>query len=186
MGADDGVIRLNSKMGATFGKKINRFFKGSNYCTLLQVPFSTSKSAKQTAHCKLWLDFLTYWYWCKDIDACYVRVLVVGGTVCTCVFLRPEWPSAMQRCASCTDGCGFKPWPGPPSMLVDMDQKGSAAILTSFLSAGVTSEVNLRTTQAKWLWTPSQMSPEVQKRPIGGPMKRTYVPPQKNKQKFKS
>ena len=59
-----------------------------------------------------------------------------------------------------------------------VDQKGSAAMLTSIQSAGVATEVNLRITQARkharnppWLWNPGQTSPEVQNRGISGPSK---------------
>ena len=68
--------------------------------------------------------------------------------------IEPEWPSGRQYCACCTDGHGFKPWPEPPPMLVNTSasmwiKKGSAAMLTSFQSAGITPEVNLRVTQMR-------------------------------------
>ena len=63
-----------------------------------------------------------------------------------------------------------------------VDQKGSAAMLTSIKSAGVAPEVNLRITQMRkcardtpWLWNPGQTPLEVQNSGISGPMKKTYV-----------
>ena len=60
-----------------------------------------------------------------------------------------------------------------------VDQKGSAAMLTSMQLAGVTPEVNLRITHvtkhardAPWLWNPGLKSPEVQKGANNGPTKR--------------
>ena len=54
----------------------------------------------------------------------------------------------LQCCAWPTDGPGFEPWPQPPlrNVCKYVDQKGSAAMLTSTQSATVTPEVNLRIT----------------------------------------
>ena len=60
---------------------------------------------------------------------------------------EPEWPSGLQRRACGTDGCGFKPQTSTNAcghVCRYVDQKGSAAMLTSIQSAGVTPEVNLR------------------------------------------
>ena len=63
-----------------------------------------------------------------------------------------------------------------------MDQKGSAAMLTSIQSAGVALEVNRRITQARnharvptWLCSPGETSLEVQNMGISGLTKRTNV-----------
>ena len=73
-----------------------------------------------------------------------------------------------------------------------MDQKGSAAMLTSIQTAGVAPEVNLRITQVRkhakrdppWLWNPGQMSPEVQNRGISGPTNKDLCPPKIFLKKF--
>ena len=61
---------------------------------------------------------------------------------------EPEWPSGLQRCAACgTDGRGFEPWTSTNvcrHFYRYVEQKGSAAMLTSIQLAGVTPEVNLR------------------------------------------
>ena len=94
----------------------------------------------------------------------------------------------MQCCANYIDGHGFEPQPkfftnACEHICKYVDQKGSAAMLTSLRSAGVTPEVNLRITQVgkhkntdpPSLWDPGQMSPEVQNRGISAPTERTYV-----------
>ena len=81
------------------------------------------------------------------------------------------WAPAQTSTNACSHICNY------------IDRKGSAAILTSIQSVGVTPEVTLRITQARkhtkrdppWLWNPGQMSPEIQNRGISGPTKRTYV-----------
>ena len=88
--------------------------------------------------------------------------------------------------AACyTDGYGFESQASTNvfgHVCQYVDQKGSAAMLTSIQSAGE-SEVNLRLTQVRkhekdlpWLGNPGQTSPEVQKKGIRSPTKKTYVP----------
>ena len=88
---------------------------------------------------------------------------------------EPEWPNGIQCCAR----RGFEP---QTSTLICkfVNEKPSAAMLTSIQSADVAPEVNLRITQVRkcardppWLWNPRQTSPEVQNRGISGPRKRT-------------
>ena len=58
-----------------------------------------------------------------------------------------EWPSGLQHHACDTDSPGFEPQTSINAcglICRYMDQKGSAAMLTSIQSAGVTPEVNLR------------------------------------------
>ena len=85
---------------------------------------------------------------------------------------------------------GLSPDQAPP-MLVDtpdshkyVGQKGSAAMLSIKISAGVAPEVNLKnSTQQEsmqvrnqpWLCNSAQTLPEVQNRGISGPTKITYV-----------
>ena len=98
---------------------------------------------------------------------------------------QPEWSNGTQHCAHCTDGHGFESLTSTNAcghVYKYVDQKGSAAMLTSIQSAGVTSEVNLKITHVRkcgrdppWLWNPGQTSPEVQNRGTSGPTKRTYV-----------
>ena len=76
----------------------------------------------------------------------------------------PEWLSCLQHHACGRDGHGFKPQTSINAhrpVYRYMDQKDSAAMLTSIQSAGVTLEVNLRIRQARkhardpfWLWMP--------------------------------
>ena len=86
---------------------------------------------------------------------------------------EPEWSSGIQHCACCTDGRRLQSANACGHVCKYMDQKGSAAILTSMQSVGVTLEKNLRITQVKkhaknppWLWNPGHASPEVQNRGI--------------------
>ena len=99
---------------------------------------------------------------------------------------KPEWPNGIQRCACRTNSHRFEPLTSTNACRHDCkcrEQKGSAAMLTSIQSAGVTPEVNLNTTQVRkhtrdppWLWNPGQTSPEVQnKRDISDLTKRTYI-----------
>ena len=85
---------------------------------------------------------------------------------------NPEWPSGMQHCVCCTDGCGFKLWLKPLPMLPDMSVGTwieKVLLSSSIQSAGVVPEVNLIITQVRkltkrdppWLWNPGQMPPEV-------------------------
>ena len=103
------------------------------------------------------------------------------------------WPSRSGRVvysallAACsTDGHSFKPQTSTNTcrhICRYVNQKGSAAMLTSIQSAGVTPEVDLRITQVRkhtkrihpgFETQGGQMSPEVQNS-ISGPTKRTYV-----------
>ena len=77
----------------------------------------------------------------------------------------------------------------PPILVrnyMELDEIGSAAMLATKRSAGVTPEVNLRIPfsvgnevckqrDPPWLWKLGQMSPEVQNGGISGPTKRTDV-----------
>ena len=71
---------------------------------------------------------------------------------CLATEAEPEWPSGIQRCACGMDGHGFEPQTSTNAcghICQYVAQKGSAAMLTSIQSAGVTPEVNLRITQAR-------------------------------------
>ena len=87
---------------------------------------------------------------------------------------EPEWPSGLQRAARMVVGSSPQTSTNARRHVCRyVDQKGSAAMLTSIQSAGVTPEVNLRNLlcacedackrgNPPWLWNPGQMSPEVQ------------------------
>ena len=86
------------------------------------------------------------------------------------------------------NGRGFEPWTSTNTcgyVCRYVDQKGSAAMLISIQSAGVTPEVNRRITQTRKHTTEGsiltlkpradQTSPEVENRGMSGPTKRTHV-----------
>ena len=82
----------------------------------------------------------------------YSVVLAVCGTDC-------HWFEPQTSTSACRHICRF------------VDQNGSAAMLTSIESTGVTPEVNLRITQVRKYAKTSQTSPEVQNRGLSGPQK---------------
>ena len=65
---------------------------------------------------------------------------------------EPKWPNGLQRCAHRTDGRGVEPRTltnACGQVCKFVDQKGSAAMLTSIQSVFITPEVNLRITKVR-------------------------------------
>ena len=101
------------------------------------------------------------------------RAWVAEWFTALCSPYRWSWVQAPAQ--NSTNACGH--------VCKYVDQKGSAAMLTSRQSSGVEPVVNLKITQARkyakrdpsWLWNPGQTSLEVQTRGISGPTKRTCV-----------